>query len=67
MILSLHQLGIELSSNSEIVCQQWQQLFQGWLKPKASPVDVRLHRSLEAQFPPLPEASPYFSDAQHLP
>lgn len=67
MILSLHQLGIELSSNSEIVCQQWQQLFQGWLKPTASPVDVRLHLSLEAQFPPLPEASPYFSDAQHLP
>ncbi len=66
MFLTLHDLCIELSSSSDHARAQWQQLFAGWLQPKAAAVHARLHLSVQDELPDLPATTPYFSDALHL-
>lgn len=67
MHLVLHNLHIELTSNSSAVCTEWQQLFQGWLAPTAAVTHIQLSLDLQEQLPPLPETPPYFSDTHYLP
>jgi hypothetical protein len=66
MHLQLHDLSLELQSPDEPIRRQWRQLFEGWLAPAGEP-DIILRLTSAPQLPSLPEAPPYFSDADALP
>ncbi len=64
MFLSLHDLTIQLESDTAVINQQWRQLFTGWnlADTAVSKPDMKLQLSLVDALPPLPDSPPFFSD-----
>ncbi len=64
MLLTLHDLTIQLASDTAVIHQQWRQLFGGWplADSTASAPDMVLQLELVDKLPPLPHSPPYFED-----
>lgn len=69
MRLQLHNITIELRSDSTCIRHQWQDLFGGWLTeaPSNKPADICLHLEEVAKLPPLPQDPPFFNDQDMWP
>ena len=60
----LHNLTLQLVSNSPAIEREWRKIFAGWLMPTETAVSLRFDVQAVADLPPLPESPPIFVDEQ---